>query len=53
MLYLRGTWTLPAANHKTTQKNWDRAFLSKDDFESRYGKESFDEAQPENPSIPE
>lgn len=53
MLYLRGTWTCPAANYKTTDKDWDRAFLTKEDFESRHGKGSYDDAQAEMPNIPE
>ena len=44
MLYLRPNFTLPAANVRTTQKDWDRAFLTKEDFERLYGKDSFDEA---------
>lgn len=36
MLYQRSNWTLPAANPKTSQENWDRAFLSKAEFEVKY-----------------
>jgi len=37
VLYTRGTWTCPAAGLKTTDKNWDRAFLSVDEFRQKYG----------------
>lgn len=44
MLYLRGTWSLSAANPQTTQKNWDRAFLTEEQFMALYGKDSYYEA---------
>lgn len=47
MLYTMGRWTCPAGNPNTTEKNWDRAFLSKEDFESKHGKDSFYEAVPQ------
>lgn len=36
MKYVSGTFTLPAANSKTTGLNWDLAFLSRDEFIERY-----------------
>lgn len=36
MKYLRGTFTLPAANTKTTGVNWDLAFLTRDEFIEKY-----------------
>lgn len=38
MLYTLGKFTLPSSNPKTTQENWDRAFLPAKDFELKYGK---------------
>lgn len=46
MLYQYKTFSCPAAGQKTTDKNWDLAFLSKEEFEARYGQGSYDEAQP-------
>lgn len=37
MLYQRGTWTCPAKSHTTPDKNWDRAFLTPDQFAAKYG----------------
>lgn len=45
MLYLRPSFTLPVANPGTSDKNWDRAFLSKEDFEARWGKDSYNSAE--------
>lgn len=36
MKYVSGTFTLPAANSKTTGLNWDLAFLTRDEFIARY-----------------
>lgn len=47
MLYQRPKFSCPAAGLKTTDKDWDRAFLSPDQFESKYGKDSFTEAVPQ------
>lgn len=48
MLYTMGRWTCPSANVKTTQKNWDRAFLPKDQFEALYGPDEVDAAVPQD-----
>jgi hypothetical protein len=37
MLYQLGRFTLPAAGQRTTQENWDRAFLSDEEFLAKYG----------------
>lgn len=37
MLYERPKFTCPAAGQNTTQKNWDRAFLSEIEFSTKYG----------------
>lgn len=37
MLYLRPTFTCPAAGPKTSDKNWDRAFLTAEQFSQKYG----------------
>lgn len=47
MLYQRPSFTLPAKSHKTSDKNWDRAFLSRDQFEDKYGKDEFYAAVPQ------
>lgn len=40
MLYQRPKFQCPASSGKTTtDKNWDRAFLSADDFKAKYGEE--------------
>lgn len=46
MLYTRRTFTCPAASGKVTDTTWDRAFLTKEQFESKHGAGSFDEAVP-------
>ncbi len=38
MLYQRRSFTLPATN-TASQKNWDRAFMSREDFVAKYGEE--------------
>lgn len=38
-MYLRPSFTLPASGLKTSDKNWDRAFLSRDKFFEKYGEE--------------
>lgn len=45
MLYTRKTFSCPTAGTKVSEKNWDRAFLAKDQFEAKYGPGSHDEAQ--------
>ena len=52
MLYQLGRWTCPAANSKTTDKNWDRAFLSREEFEAKHGKDTFYEAVPQADGTP-
>lgn len=37
MLYQRSTFSCPAAGIKTTDKNWDRAFLPAGEFIAKYG----------------
>lgn len=37
MLYTRRTFTCPAASGNVSNKNWDRAFLSADEFIAKYG----------------
>lgn len=37
MLYQRPSFTLPAKSPVTSEKNWDRAFLTEEQFESKYG----------------
>lgn len=37
MKYTSKTFTLPASGKWTTDINWDRAFLSPEDFFARYG----------------
>lgn len=46
MLYTRKSFTCPAASGKVTDKSWDRAFLTAEEFESKHGAGSYDEAQP-------
>lgn len=41
MLYQRPSFQLPAAGLNTTEKNWDRAFLTQEQFESKYGQDEF------------
>ena len=36
MLYQRPSFTLPAKSPVTSEKNWDRAFLSKEDFQAKW-----------------
>lgn len=36
MKYLSRSFTVPAS-HNTSQKQWDRAFMSNDEFEKKYG----------------
>lgn len=36
MLYQRPSFQLPAAKPGTSQKDWDRAFLSKEEFVLKY-----------------
>jgi hypothetical protein len=40
MLYQKPSFTLPAKSPVTSEKNWDRAFLSKEKFQERYGESS-------------
>lgn len=37
MLYQRQTFTCPAAGAKTSGENWDRAFLTHEEFVAKYG----------------
>ena len=37
MLYQQRSFTLPATNPGTSQKEWDRAFMSSDSFFATYG----------------
>lgn len=37
MLYTRQTFTCPAASAKTTNRAWDLATLSKEEFKTKYG----------------
>lgn len=37
MKYTEKSFTLPAASETTSQKNWDRAFLTADEFLRKYG----------------
>jgi hypothetical protein len=37
MKYTEKSFTLPASAGATTEKNWDRAFLSPESFEAKYG----------------
>lgn len=52
MLYQRPKFSCPAAGQKTSQENWDRAFLNKEQFESKYGKDSYTEAVPQADGTP-
>jgi hypothetical protein len=52
MLYQRGTWTCPAAGLKTSDKDWDRAFLAADQFAAKYGADEVDAAQAQAEPIP-
>jgi hypothetical protein len=36
MLYLRPTFTCPAAGQKTSEQRWDLAFLNKEEYKSKY-----------------
>ena len=47
MLYERPKFSCPAAGLKTSDENWDRAFLTKEQFEAIYGKDSYTEAVPQ------
>jgi hypothetical protein len=41
MLYTRKVFSCPASSGgKTTDKNWDRAFLSKEEFAAKYPSEA-------------
>lgn len=40
MKYTEKTFALPAANTRQSQKDWDRAFMSPEEFEAKYGKEN-------------
>lgn len=43
MLYQRPKFQCPASSGKSTSdKNWDRAFLSEDEFKAKYGESSND-----------
>lgn len=42
MAYTMSTFTLPASN-KTSQKQWDFAFLTRQEFEEKYGQEEYNE----------
>lgn len=37
MKYTQGTFTLPASENRTTQKEWDRIFLTEAEFSAKYG----------------
>ncbi len=52
MLYQRPKFSCPAAGLKTTEQNWDRAFLSRKAFELKYGKDSYTEAVPQADGTP-
>lgn len=47
MLYQRPKFTCPAAPHRTTDKTWDRAFLSPEQFEAKYGPDELTAAVPQ------
>ena len=47
MLYQFKSFTCPAAGNRTSQKDWDRAFLSTEQFEKLYGKDEVSAAQPQ------
>jgi hypothetical protein len=50
MLYQQKTFSCPAAPTNLPDRNWDRAFLNREEFEAKYGAGSYDEAQPYGPS---
>lgn len=45
MKYTAKSFTLPASSNWTTQQNWDRAFLSPEQFEAKYGLPTCDDKQ--------
>lgn len=47
MLYQRNVFTCPAAGLKTSEKNWDRAFLTPEQFAAKYGTDELNAAQSE------
>jgi hypothetical protein len=40
MQYQKPTFTLPASNN-ASQKQWDFAFLTREEFEEKYGQEEY------------
>jgi hypothetical protein len=37
MLYLMPTFTCPVAGRKTSQQQWDLAFLNREEYKAKYG----------------
>ena len=52
MLYQRPSFTCPAAPHRTSDKDWDRAFLSREQFAAKYGADELDAALPQADGTP-
>lgn len=46
MLYTRPSFTCPAAGAKTSGENWDRAFLTHEEFVAKYGESPDGQARP-------
>lgn len=52
MLYQRRTFTCPAAPNRTSDKTWDRAFLTQEQFAAKYGADEVYAAVPQADGTP-